>query len=138
MSVITNRFFNDFLSSFKSEIPMARPIPIIGPMSGDTSMAPIITAVEFTLRPIEARNMANTRIQTFRPLNSELYEILLIVASASQSCLILMSRCRDSVIFEKFGFAIVFGLIYYANIKKLRIMNYELRVSSLSTSNSKS
>ena len=80
---------------------------MIGPMSGDTSMAPIITAVEFTLRPIEARNMANTRIQTFRPLNSELSEILLIVASASQSCFILMRCCRDSVIFEKFGFAIV-------------------------------
>ncbi len=43
---------------------------MIGPISGEMSMAPIITAVEFTFNPNEAMNMANIRIQRLAPLNS--------------------------------------------------------------------
>jgi hypothetical protein len=31
-----------------------KPAPTIGPIKGEISIAPIITAVEFTLRPMEA------------------------------------------------------------------------------------
>ena len=37
---------------------MARPTPIIGPISGEINMAPMMTAGEFTFRPIEAIMMA--------------------------------------------------------------------------------
>lgn len=39
-------------------MPIASPIPIIGPINGDISMAPIITAVELVLSPKDAMNMA--------------------------------------------------------------------------------
>ncbi len=40
---------------------------MIGPMRGDISMAPMITAVELVLRPSDAMNMANIRTQRFVP-----------------------------------------------------------------------
>ena len=42
-------------------------MPIIGPMSGEMSIAPMMTAVELTFRPSEAMNMANTSIHKFEP-----------------------------------------------------------------------
>ena len=39
-------------------------IPLI---SGDTSIAPMITAVEFTFRPMEAIRMAMIRIHILEP-----------------------------------------------------------------------
>jgi hypothetical protein len=35
----------------------------MGPISGEISIAPMITAVELTFRPTEAMRMANTRAQ---------------------------------------------------------------------------
>jgi hypothetical protein len=46
------------------------PNPMIGPIRGETNIAPIITAVEFTFNPREAINMAKTNIQRLVPLNS--------------------------------------------------------------------
>ena len=48
---------------------MARPVPIIGPISGEISIAPMITAVEFTLRPTDAMMIENARIQALGPRN---------------------------------------------------------------------
>ncbi len=53
---------------------------MIGPMSGDISMAPMITAVELVLRPSEAMNIARIKISMLVPLNDTLSRM---AASAS-------------------------------------------------------
>ena len=52
----------------------ATPIPTIGPISGEISMAPIITAVELTFRPIDAMNIAHAKIQRLAPLNEMFFK----------------------------------------------------------------
>ena len=69
ITTMTSRFFAADLRRSMSLVPSASPVPMIGPMSGDTSMAPMMTAVELTLRPTDARTMANARIQTLGPRN---------------------------------------------------------------------
>ena len=68
MDIITIRFLNADLMRGVSLVPMPRPMPMIGPMSGETSIAPMMTAVELTFSPTEASTMAQTRIHTFGPL----------------------------------------------------------------------
>ena len=75
--VIIKRFLNDLRRRSVSLIPNARPIPIIGPISGDISIAPITTGMEFTFKPTLAITVANIRIQTLLPLNSMLEVIWL-------------------------------------------------------------
>ena len=67
------------MSNGMSLVPRARPMPIIGPINGDTSIAPIITAVELTFSPTEAMTMEKARIQTFGPLN----QMLLLIFSTA-------------------------------------------------------
>ena len=57
----------DCLNKSKSAIPRANPIPMIGPISGDMSMAPIMTAVELTFKPNEAMKMAKISTQRVAP-----------------------------------------------------------------------
>ncbi len=45
-------------------------MPLIGPMSGEINMAPMMTAVEFMFSPTEATTMAKIRIQRLVPLNT--------------------------------------------------------------------
>ncbi len=59
---------------------------MIGPISGDISMAPIITAVEFVLSPSEAMSMASTRISMFVPLNDTPSRIFCSACSCDTSC----------------------------------------------------
>ena len=61
------RFLRERFRRSKSWIPTPRPSPIIGPISGEMSMAPIITAVELVLRPSDAISIAITRITMFVP-----------------------------------------------------------------------
>ena len=68
--VATMKLFNERFISSKSFCPMASPTPIIGPISGEISMAPIMTAVELTFSPSEAMNVAKIRIHRLVPLNS--------------------------------------------------------------------
>ena len=63
-------------------MPTASPMPMIGPISGDMSMAPIITAVEFTLSPSDAMNIAKTRTHSVAPWNDTPALILRIVSSS--------------------------------------------------------
>ncbi|KAF5033624.1 hypothetical protein DSECCO2_604770 [anaerobic digester metagenome] len=79
MTTIIPRFLRERLRSKESFIPTAIPVPMIGPISGEISMAPIITGVEFTLSPTEATITANARIQTLGPLKSIFFLILSIV-----------------------------------------------------------
>jgi hypothetical protein len=62
---------------------MDNPIPRIGPISGDMSMAPMITAIEFTFKPIDAIKMENINIQAGAPLKEISRFIPAIVASIS-------------------------------------------------------
>jgi len=57
----------DCLNKSKSAIPRANPIPMIGPISGEISIAPIITAVELTFKPKDAINTAKISIQRLEP-----------------------------------------------------------------------
>lgn len=69
MVTIVNRFNRDDLSSLKSLVPKDSPMPTIGPISGDISMAPMMTGMELTLSPTDAMMMANAKMYTFGPLN---------------------------------------------------------------------
>ena len=57
-----------FLNFIMSAVAMPRPISWMVPISGEISMAPMMTAVEFVLRPMEAIRMAKNRIDRFIPL----------------------------------------------------------------------
>ena len=74
--VVIKKLFKDRFINSKSFNPTESPTPMIGPISGEMSMAPIITAVEFTFNPNEAMNMANIRIQRLAPLNSTQFIVL--------------------------------------------------------------
>ena len=67
MSVATAKLRQAFLKSSMSLMPMASPIPMIGPMSGDISMAPMMTAVELTFRPNDAMKMAKMSTHRLAP-----------------------------------------------------------------------
>ena len=83
-------------------------MPKIGPISGETSMAPIITAVELTLRPTEARTMAQTRIHTFGPLK----KMLLRMFSAAFSVSICSRMSAISlIIYLKLLIILIFSLV---------------------------
>ena len=62
ITTITIRFLNDFFRKDVSLVPRPYPIPNIGPMSGDMSMAPMITAIELVFRPTDATIMAKARM----------------------------------------------------------------------------
>ena len=62
MTTITIRFLNDFFKKDVSFVPSPYPMPNIGPMSGDMSMAPMITAIELVFRPTDATIMAKARM----------------------------------------------------------------------------
>ena len=70
-------------SSEKSLIPAPYPIPMIGPISGDMSIAPMMTAVELTLRPIEATKIANIKIHRVAPRISTSLRIRSSITSSS-------------------------------------------------------
>ena len=57
-------------SSSKSYIPAPKPMPVIGPMSGEISIAPMMTAAELVFKPSEATRTAITRIQSLAPRKS--------------------------------------------------------------------
>ena len=69
MITITRRFLAADLRRSRSLVPRDKPMPMMGPMRGETSMAPMMTAVELTLSPTEASTMAKARIQTLGPRN---------------------------------------------------------------------
>lgn len=68
------RFFRDFLNNSKSNIPKLNPAPKIGPINGEISIAPIITAVELTFKPTDAMMMAHANIHKLEPLK-EIFEV---------------------------------------------------------------
>ena len=65
--VATARWVKALRSRSRSLVPMASPMAMMGPMRGEMSMAPMMTAVEFTLSPREAMKVAKMRIQSDAP-----------------------------------------------------------------------
>ena len=61
-------------------------MPIMGPMSGDMSMAPMITAVELVLRPSEAMNMARMRMRMLVPRNDTPSRMAASASACDTSC----------------------------------------------------
>ena len=62
---------------------MAKPKPIIGPISGEMSIAPIMTAVELTLSPNDAMKMAKINTQELTPRKLTLSRICAITTASS-------------------------------------------------------
>ena len=89
------KFLNERLSSLTSFVPAERPIPIMGPIRGEISIAPIITAVEFTLSPIEAINIEQIKIQILGPLKTILLVTSLIVPSKLVPSRMLNRACKN-------------------------------------------
>ena len=87
--VITNRLVKALLRRPVSFIPKAKPIPIMGPISGDISIAPIITGMELTFNPTLAIIIATARIHTFGPLN-EMFEIMDACAAFISICSVIL------------------------------------------------
>ncbi len=56
-------------------------MPMMGPISGEMSMAPMITAVELVFRPSEAMKMARIRISMLVPLKETPSRIALSASS---------------------------------------------------------
>ena len=69
-TVATSRFLNERFISGKSYCAAPSPSPRIGPISGEMSIAPMITAVELTFSPIEAMNVAKMSVHSLTPLKA--------------------------------------------------------------------
>ena len=83
MPVATPKLTKDFRTVAASLIPTPSPKPMIGPINGEISMAPMTTAVESTFRPMLAITIENTKIQTLNPRNSMSFLMPSMVASDS-------------------------------------------------------
>ena len=81
-------------SNSKSLIPTDSPMPMIGPISGEISMAPMITAVELTLSPSEATNVAKISTHRFVPLNSTPLRMLSTTSSSEALSALRSNRLR--------------------------------------------
>ena len=62
---------------------MPNPIPIMGPIKGDMSIEPIMTAVEFTLSPNDATKMAKMSTHKLVPRKTTPLSMLLITVCNS-------------------------------------------------------
>src|SRR5690606_18642314 len=62
-TTMTPKFFTERLRVSISLMAKDSPIPSIGPINGDISIAPITTAVELALSPTEAIKIEQMRIQ---------------------------------------------------------------------------
>ena len=89
--IMIPKFLKELLSVSISLIPTDNPIPKIGPIKGDISMAPITTAVELTFNPIEAITMEKIRIHAVWLLTTIPSFILSIVSGISVPSLISKS-----------------------------------------------
>ena len=85
--IMTPKLISDFFKVSISLIATDRPIPKIGPISGLINMAPMTTAVELALSPIEATKMEQIKIHAVAPLNGISRTMASMVLSRSVSLL---------------------------------------------------
>ncbi len=69
-TTITPKFLIDFFRKSISLIPSESPIPRIGPINGEISIAPITTAVELVFKPVDATRIEKIKTQAFCPFMS--------------------------------------------------------------------
>ena len=107
ITVAMAKFFAARRRSWKSLMPMASPMPMIGPIRGEISMAPMMTAVELTLSPSDAMKMAKISTQRLAPLKlTPLVICATISFSSSMSCItvkcafILLNITYSSIIYS--------------------------------------
>ena len=62
ITTMTAKFFRASRTSTVSFVPRPMPKPRIGPITGEMSMAPMITGMELRLRPTDAMMIAHARI----------------------------------------------------------------------------
>ncbi len=86
---ISIRLRNDIFNKSKSLMPKASPTPMIGPMMGETSMAPMMTAAESMFSPNEAIIVAKINTHKLTPRNSTPFET---DATTSSHCALSSSR----------------------------------------------
>ena len=84
-TIITPKLISDFLRVSISLIAIESPIPNMGPIRGEISIAPITTAVELAFNPTEATKIEQIRIQAVAPLKGISFIIASIVLSLSVS-----------------------------------------------------
>ena len=70
MATMTRKFSSESFTSLLSWMPSPKPKPRMGPITGEMSIAPIMTGMEFTFRPTDAMMIAQARMKTFGPLNA--------------------------------------------------------------------
>ncbi len=92
--IITPKLMSDFFSVSISLMAIDKPIPKIGPMRGEINIAPMTTAVELALRPMEATNIEHIRIQAVAPLKG----ISLMIASMVLSRSVSPRKSSNSII----------------------------------------
>ena len=79
LATITRKFLAEFLSRSVSLVPSPRPNPMVGPITGEMSIAPMMTGIELTFKPTEAMMMAQARMMTFGPRK----EMFFLMAAAA-------------------------------------------------------
>ena len=97
-------------------MPTDKPSPMIGPIKGEMSMAPITTAVELTFKPNEAMKIAKISTQRFVPLK---VTPLLICLINSVSFSLLGNALKAPLMFSQSDlfFIVVFFLTTNIRIK---------------------
>ena len=66
-TIIVAKLINDFLNVSISLIAIDKPIPKIGPISGEINIAPITTAVELAFNPMDATKIEQIKIHAVAP-----------------------------------------------------------------------
>jgi hypothetical protein len=92
------KFLIALLTNEKSFVPRPNPNPIIGPMSGEINIAPIITAVELVFNPREAIKIAPTNTQRFTPVRTAPFFIFSVVMAIFSASLGSLTLCRKYLI----------------------------------------
>ena len=67
MPTITPKFFRELFTNSLSWVLKPRPKPMMGPMTGEINIAPMMTGMELTFKPTEAIMMAQARMNTLVP-----------------------------------------------------------------------
>ena len=113
-AVVIKKLFSERFISSKSFRPTESPTPMIGPINGEISMAPIMTAVELTFNPREAMKMAKIRIHRLAPLNSTPFRMESTVANSfSLSFLKSKYSFRNDLIANIFLFLLSASIIIF-------------------------
>lgn len=67
IDTMMRKFLSESLTNWLSRIPNPKPKPRMGAITGEISMAPMMTGMEFTLSPTDAMTMAHAKINTLAP-----------------------------------------------------------------------